>query len=134
MKHEPLPPNLAELEGRFQQRRLPEPSPEFRDRLLRSIVDSPAPPADSARWRRRVAAAVLVLLNIWLAVGNAGKFRRMDESISSLHQAPNRRGPTITIESESDQRFESFASGALTNLRPAPDAGVAGQKLFGPEE
>lgn len=110
-----LPPP-DDLEEMLARRPCPEPSPGFRGRVLRAVAgarDGPWP----VLWR--VAAAIIVALNLWLAASNAARF----QALAPLARAEHPMSP-----------FETEAETKLANVARVPDAGPLARRLFGPEE
>jgi hypothetical protein len=130
--NEPLPPDLRELQDQLARRRLPEPSVGLRARLLDQMKDMAGPTAPKAgRWRLvwRLAAAVIVALNVGLSIDNGVRFQRLTPQeihVGSAHEAAN--------VAEENGRFQQFARRAVANVAPAPDAGALSRLLFSEEE
>jgi hypothetical protein len=140
MNPEPLPPNLRDLEERLAGRPCPEPAADFRARVLAAMTSSrttsTSRPA-GRRWRLvwRMAAAVILALNLGMSVANAVRFQRL----TSLAVAP------AGLESwaaraatpggfDPNDRFHVFAASALASLTPGPDAGALCRDFFSDRE
>ena len=130
MTPDPLPPSLRELEELLTRRQAPQPDVAMRDRVLSAMaaerggrsqcaMPTQAVSAMSRRWTFawRVAAAVVLLLNLSMSVATGVR-------IQSLQA----RGPERQVEP--DDRFPAFATTAVAQLNPAPDAGLVCQIFF----
>jgi hypothetical protein len=127
MEPEPLPPDLRELEEQLARRPLPEPAADFRARVLVAVnAASPTESAHGTSWRRLlpVAAALMLVLNLALSVENGMRFHHLDELESQTPAPAGWTGSMIPPRAAgSEDSFDSMASIALANMKPAPDVG-----------
>lgn len=127
MTPEPLPPDLRELESLLTRRPTPQPDAAMRDRVFAALAtdrDRVSMPtqvasATSRVWTIgwRVAAAVVLLLNLGLSAANGVRFQSLQV-----------RGPERTVEA--DNRFPAFVSRAVAQVTPARDTGLVCQIFF----
>ncbi len=126
MNHEPLPRGLGELEEALARRLGPEPAADFRARILGALCGIRAQPV--VRWRRlwHAAAAVLLALNLAMAVGNGIRFQRL----STLALAARDRPAPPAGADVWEEQLPGFAAVAVMNLTPAPDVGAVRGHFF----
>ncbi len=134
MRREPLPPSLAELEGRLARRPTAEPTAEFRSRVLTGMAGSRdrTPRRHSAgRWRLvcGAAAAVILALNLALSVGNGVRFQLLTPAAT-----PEGNVARLSGALDAGDPVGEVAAAALANVTPGPDAGTLARRLFSNEE
>jgi hypothetical protein len=134
MNPEPLPPSLRDLEDQLARRPGPEPTAEFRSRVLRSMADVrtlPVPKRTDWRWRLvwRAAAAVILALNLGMSAANGLRFQRLTALAEGRSEPPTAR-PRIPAGLDEEDRFQAFAASALASWAPAPDIGELGRNVF----
>jgi hypothetical protein len=113
-----LPPP-DDLEEQLARRPVPEPSADFRARVLRGLADAHGPP--TGRWSLvEVAVALLLALNLWMTVANMTRFQGLAPPARAAEEAPD--------------LFQTDTETQLANVPRAPDAGPLARLLFDYEE
>jgi hypothetical protein len=129
MEPEPLPPDLLELEEQLARRSLPSPEASFRSRALRAMNDARPASANGGRitWRRlwQSAAAIALILNLAMSISNGIRFRRLSTIESNAARSAPWTDLSIPAKDDgSNDQFDTIASNALANLKPARPIGV----------
>jgi len=139
MEPEPLPPDLLELEEQLARRSLPGLEPDFRSRLLRAMSGARTTTANGGRvkWSRlwQSAAALALILNLAMSISNGIRFHRL----SAIESDGARRAPWSDLsipasDQGSTEQFDSIASNAVANLKPARPIGVMKSGVLDIEE
>src|SRR5262245_2920950 len=140
MRPDPLRPSPRELEEQLARRSCPEPGADFRARVLGGMADTRDRPVvghPPSRWRFvwRVAAAVILALNLGMSVANGLRFQRVTTSavapVGVEGWAARARVPEVF---DAEERFQRLAASAVAGLTPAPDVGVLTRTFFSTEE
>ncbi len=124
MNPEPLPPHLREWEERLARRPGPEPPAELRTRFLSAVNEArPLARRTGRSWPIvwRVAAAVILVLNLGLSAANGIRFRQL---------ASPRTTGSNRMMAVADDRWSVLAASAVATLSPAPDTGALGRDFF----
>jgi hypothetical protein len=115
-----LPPP-DDLEEQLARRPGPEPSADFRGRVLRGMAAGRDSAAADRRWPLgEVTVAVVLALNLWMTVANTSRFQGL---------APPAGGANDTTDS-----LQTDTETKLLNVARAPDAGPLARRLFSHEE
>jgi hypothetical protein len=139
MDPKPLPPELRELEEQLAHRTRPEPSAEFRARVIGGMSDAQSTTTSTTgrvRWRRvwQSAAAAALVLNLAMSIGNGIRFHQLTAVESGFaNAAPWLDSSIPPSEHASNGQYDSIALDALAALKPAPEIGVANTNAIGVE-
>src|SRR4051794_25552886 len=124
MRPDEAPPSLPELEEQLARRSCPAPDADFRARVLREMADARQPHNPPAGWWWRIAAAVILALNVAMTVGNAIRYQ-------GLATPPVAR---VNASPDTEDSFDRAAARALANVVRAPDAGALARRVFSTQE
>lgn len=125
-----LPPELAEVERRVAARGHPQPSADFRRRVLSALRDERTPSRSAWRWAV-VAAAVLLLLNLAMSLENHRDGPRIEigarEDLAATAREMRQRHPDLSEQ-------EAYQLALLVHTPPALPASWQGIDLLEGEE
>src|SRR5262245_59289349 len=123
MRPDEATPSLPELEEMLARRACPAPDADHRARVLSGMAEA-RQPQQANGWWWRIAAAIILALNITMTVSNAIRYQ-------GLGTPPEAR---VSPTPETGDRFDRAAARALANVVPAPDAGALARRLFSTQE
>jgi hypothetical protein len=94
-----IPPELCEIERRLVERRQPQPSAAFRERVLAAMRQERAPKRTAWQSAAVAAAALLLICNLALSLANHqawSETQRIEEGVEATASTLRQRHPDLS--------------------------------------